>query len=183
MPSWIPYALVALILVGELPSLRRARPEAEERDRGTKRLLIGLSAVGYFVAFNLAGRVSAGLLPRWAIWAGVGAAVLGTALRVWAIRTLGRYFTRTVQVARDQPVIEVGPYRLLRHPSYAGGLLAGIGVGLSLGNAGSLVAIALPMLLGFVVRIRVEERALLAAIGEPYRAYAQRTWRLVPFVY
>jgi protein-S-isoprenylcysteine O-methyltransferase Ste14 len=59
-----------------------------------------------------------------AAWIGLGIFWCGIALRLWSFRTLGRYFTVTVQTSGDQPVITSGPYRAIRHPSYAGILLA-----------------------------------------------------------
>ena len=55
--------------------------------------------------------------------------VAGLVLRGWSFKTLGEYFTFTVMVSSDQPVITAGPYRLLRHPSYTGILLACAGAG------------------------------------------------------
>ena len=50
--------------------------------------------------------------------------VTGVVLRGWSFHALGQYFTAVIKVSPDQPVVTNGPYRLLRHPSYAGGLLA-----------------------------------------------------------
>jgi protein-S-isoprenylcysteine O-methyltransferase Ste14 len=110
------------------------------------------------------------------MWAGVG-------LRWWCFRTLGRYFTVTVMTSAHQPVITTGPYRVLRHPSYAGLLLAHGGIGLGYGNWLSLAALlALP--LGAVLyRIRVEEAALSATLGAAYTVYADRRKRLLPWVW
>ncbi len=83
----------------------------------------------------------------------------------------------------DQPVVDRGPYRLIRHPAYAGGELALAGVGLASGNWLSPALYVLPWVVAHVYRIRVEERALEATLGEPYRAYCRRTWRLVPLVW
>jgi protein-S-isoprenylcysteine O-methyltransferase Ste14 len=60
----------------------------------------------------------------------------------------------------DQPVITSGPYRVLRHPSYAAILLILGGVGLSYGNWLSAVALILLPLVGFINRIHLEEAAL-----------------------
>ena len=57
-----------------------------------------------------------------------------SSLRLWSFHTLGRYFTLTIQTSSDQPVIADGPYRLIRHPSYAGLLLIIMAVGLFIGN-------------------------------------------------
>jgi protein-S-isoprenylcysteine O-methyltransferase Ste14 len=115
----------------------------------------------------------------------IGMAILlaGIALRLWSFLVLGQYFTFTVKVSPDQPVITNGPYRLLRHPGYAGGMLAIIGVGVLNGNWASLAALVL-LFGGMVVwRIHTEERALLTTLDTSYRAYASHHKRLVPLVW
>jgi len=88
-----------------------------------------------------------------------------------------------VQVRDEQPVVDTGPYRVLRHPSYTGLLLVCLGIGLALGNWLALtVVVALPTAV-ILVRIRVEERALLAGIGEPYRRFMATRKRLIPWVW
>lgn len=108
---------------------------------------------------------------------------LGIALRQWAVWTLGRFFTVVVRVTDDQTVVDRGPYRWVRHPSYTGLLLTLVGLGVALGSWLSVLALLVLPMLGLVVRIRVEERALLSALGEPYRAYAEHRRRLVPGVW
>ena len=107
----------------------------------------------------------------------------GLALRGWSIMTLGEYFTSSVAVSSDQPVVTAGPYRLLRHPSYTGILLAYTGVGLAAANWAGLAAMTLLPLAGILLRIRTEERALLVTLGDPYLAYAAHHKRLVPLVW
>ena len=187
------YILVGVVLLGELPTMGRRRAEGLRRDRGSYPAITVLMAVGYWGAFYFVGRAqddpamgsaySHWYFGAWSLWAGAILAIGGTAFRQWAIITLGRYFTRSVQVSSDQRVVENGPYRWLRHPSYTGGILAAAGVALALGNEISLVSIMAPTLLGFGYRIHVEEKALLETIGEPYRAYCARTKRLIPFVW
>jgi protein-S-isoprenylcysteine O-methyltransferase Ste14 len=109
--------------------------------------------------------------------------VTGVALRLWSFRALGQYFTFTVKVSPDQPVITTGPYRLLRHPGYAGGLLATLGVEVMWGNWVSLATLAALVLAFIIWRIRTEEKALLATLDGSYRAYAAQRKRLVPLVW
>lgn len=71
----------------------------------------------------------------------------------------------------------------MRHPSYTGLLLTLTGLGLALGNWLSIALLVLLPLAGVLARIRVEERALLAELGEPYRRYAEERTRLVPYVW
>lgn len=108
---------------------------------------------------------------------------LGLALRWWAIVHLGRFFTVDVAIAADHRVVDTGPYRRIRHPSYSGAILAFVGYGMCLCNWASLAAVTVPVTLAFIVRIGVEEAALRASLGAPYSEYAGRTRRLVPFLY
>src|ERR1700690_2677202 len=59
----------------------------------------------------------------------------GVAFRWYAIRVLGKYFTRQVAIQAGQTVVEKGPYRLIRHPSYNGALITLLGVGFVFTNA------------------------------------------------
>ena len=115
--------------------------------------------------------------------AGIALMVLGLALRAWSVIVLGRNFTVYVQVREEQPVVDTGPYRLLRHPSYTGLLMVCLGIGLALGNWLALVVVVVAPTVAILVRIRVEERALLAGIGEPYRRFAASRKRLIPWVW
>jgi protein-S-isoprenylcysteine O-methyltransferase Ste14 len=71
----------------------------------------------------------------------------------------------------------------LRHPSYTGGFLISAGIGLAFTNWVSVGVFALGSVVGYVFRVRAEERAMLETLGEPYRAYMKRTKRFVPFVF
>jgi len=116
---------------------------------------------------------------------GIGIVVLlaGLVLRGWSFKALGDYFTFTVMVSSDQPVVTRGPYRVLRHPGYTGVLLACTGVGLTTANWLALgVTVVVPLAL-LLCRIRIEEHALCATLGDRYRRYAAGHKRLVPLVW
>lgn len=155
-------------------------------DQGS-RTVLGISLwSGVLLAFLMAWAVPAAHISGrgWPLllW-GLGLMWGGMALRVWAVQTLGPLF-RTVVVIQDKHhLIIAGPYRLLRHPSYAGSLLTLAGIGLALGNWLSLLVAVLGALIGFTRRIPVEEAALQAHFGDDYTAYARRTWRLVPLIW
>jgi len=114
---------------------------------------------------------------------GVGLFIAGLVLRWMAIIHLGRYFTVDVAIAEDHRLIESGPYRFVRHPSYSGALLAFAGFGICLGNWISLLVLIVPISWAFLRRIEIEESVLMQALGDTYAAYSRRTRRLVPFVY
>lgn len=114
---------------------------------------------------------------------GVAIGWLGLLLRWWSFVSLGKYFTLVVKTSDDQPVVERGPYRVLRHPSYTGLLLAFAGGGLMFGNWVSTVGAVGMVLTALVYRLRIEERALSAALGNRYREFAAGRARLIPYVW
>ena len=78
--------------------------------------------------------------------------------------------------------MENGPYKYVSHPSYTGILLIFIGVGLAYQSWGAIISIILLFTLAFGYRIRIEEKALISELGEPYIEYKKRTKRLIPFL-
>lgn len=107
----------------------------------------------------------------------------GITLRVWAILTLDRFFTFVVGIAQDHRVVRDGPYRVLRHPGYAGALLALAGAGVAMGNWLSLLLTIVGPALALGVRISVEDATLASALGAEYQAYASSTARLIPRIW
>jgi protein-S-isoprenylcysteine O-methyltransferase len=169
----------------DLGYLKRSRDDSVDADRNSLRflwvvILISMTA-GVLAAYELEAASIGGGLPL--LCAGCAVFALGLALRWYSIWYLGRFFTVTVAIHSRHEVIGSGPYRLIRHPSYAGALLAFLGIALSLDNWASLALIVLPVTMAFRRRIRIEERALANALGQPYTSYMQRTKRLVPGVY
>jgi protein-S-isoprenylcysteine O-methyltransferase Ste14 len=120
--------------------------------------------------------------PHIAFYVGTALLLAGSLLRRWCWRMLGKYFTGAVAVVSDQPVVDSGPYRWVRHPSYTGGTAMLIGIGVALGSWVSVALFAVETCCIYRYRVRVEEKALLATLGEPYRAYMKRTKRFIPFV-
>ena len=166
---------------------KRARAgSAKSADRGSLRLLwvviLGSLTAAFWADMALPQGQMAGVLPP-ARAAGVVIFLGGLVLRWYAISYLGRFFTVDVAIARDHRLIDGGPYRYVRHPSYTGALFAFLGVGLCIGNWVSLAVVALPIALVFLWRIHVEEAALLQGLGESYRQYMGRTKRLIPGLY
>jgi protein-S-isoprenylcysteine O-methyltransferase Ste14 len=161
------------------------RPEAMRTERASTRVLLSAVAVGFAVAFVAARSVPAAMIrpAEVAGWVGLGMMWSGIGLRLWSFRTLGRYFTFAIETSHDQPLITAGPYRVIRHPSYAALLVALIGVGVEIGNWVSLVGLTVATVCGLVYRISAEERALTQVLGSAYRDYAAAHKRLVPFIW
>jgi protein-S-isoprenylcysteine O-methyltransferase Ste14 len=171
-------------VLGELRQSLRHRPEGVKAKWGGEFVFRFVIVVGIISARFLRGVPSGTIRPAAvAAWVGLGLLWCGIGLRFWSFRTLGRYFTFVVQTSTDQPVITDGPYRVLRHPSYAGLLLIVMSAGLLIGNWWSLAALTVATTCGLVFRIHVEERALLHNLGDDYRDYAATHKRLVPFIW
>ena len=164
---------------------RRSRGAAVSHDRKSLRILWIVILASIFFGIEAAYWFPSAEMPYRPLLRVIGlfVFVFGLALRWYSIGYLGRFFTVDVAIHSGQRVIETGPYRFIRHPSYTGAMLAFLGLGLSLGNWWSLAVFILPTFLAFLVRIEVEERALAEAMGEQYRSYQLRTKRLVPFLY
>ena len=156
------------------------------KDRGSFWLIVVLMWMALGLAFALAfGLPQATILWRRSLvfWIGIVLMLVGMGFRYYAIRTLGRFFTFNVAVHKGQTVVERGPYRYIRHPSYAAGLITLAGIGVALGSWASLAALLTLMAIAYGYRIQVEETALLAALGAPYQSYRSRTKRIIPFVF
>jgi protein-S-isoprenylcysteine O-methyltransferase Ste14 len=92
------------------------------------------------------------------------------------------YTSGIIEVAADQRVIATGPYRIVRHPMYAGALLLILGMPLALGSRWGLVA-CVPLVSALVARLIDEERYLVRNL-DGYEAYrAQTRHRLIPGIY
>ena len=150
------------------------------RDRGTRSTLV----IGWLAAFLgatwIAAHSGTGPIGRWHLLTGLLLMWIGLAIRIWSVLALGASFRTTVEVDADQSLVDTGPYRFVRHPSYTGILLLATGYGLALDNWLSLAILLIVPLATTLRRITVEEAAMADVLGAPYEAYQQRTKRLLP---
>jgi protein-S-isoprenylcysteine O-methyltransferase len=178
--------LVYLISEVLLTVTRRSRSQTgTKQDRSTLGVIWVVIMVSVTAGINVPKLWPAAALPYGQMFAlaGVVLFVAGLFLRWWAIITLGRFFTVDVTIEKDHELVERGPFRVVRHPSYTGVLLAFVGFALTLHNWAALLVMLVPIFAAFVRRMNVEEEALSRALGSRYADYMQRTKRLVPFVY
>ena len=169
----------------DIRTFKRLRARIQRQDKGSHVVLLCLLGFGILLGVLLAFKVPVTAITGASVflfWLGILLIYAGIALRLYAITVLGAFFTTTVAVAPEQTVIEAGPYRLIRHPSYTGLLIILLGFGLSFTNWLSLLVIMGCALLGVSYRIHVEEHVLQAQLGQRYQEYMQRTKRLIPFV-
>jgi len=164
---------------------RKAKGAAKPQDRGSFFFLVAMIWLGISLDFAFCfGRQRAAIpwMRTEIFFLGIALIWIGIAFRYYCMRVLGKYFTFNVATQGGQTVVEAGPYRYVRHPSYTGAIVTLLGFGLTLGNWAGLLALIACGALGYAYRISIEENALVMALGQPYREYMGRTQRLVPFV-
>jgi protein-S-isoprenylcysteine O-methyltransferase Ste14 len=123
------------------------------------------------------------VFPLWLILFGFFLIALGYAFAAWALIE-NRFFSSVVriQVDRGHVVCDSGPYRIVRHPGYAGNVLALPGMVLALSSMWTLIPVAVALVIA-VIRTVLEDQTLQGELPG-YRDYAQRVrYRLIPGIY
>lgn len=193
--AWVFGAFYVLPIVALLFSLAVIDPQAAQRRlhgrerEPVQRWITGVSIPLFLLALMVPGfddrfgwtRTHVGAVPAGVSLAADCVALAGVLLIAWSI-FVNRFAARTIRVEAGQQVISAGPYRLVRHPLYAGMSLAQLAMPVGLG---SIVAVPLPVVLvGFYVVRLLNEEKVLARDLPGYSDYCLHTrWRLVPHLW
>ncbi len=105
----------------------------------------------------------------------------GCFFRLWAIRTLGNYYSHKVRRIKDHKIVDFGPYRFIRHPAYTGMILANAGITVYFLNWITLFCFFVVLVPSLIFRIKVEEKMLFNIEG--YSSFALNRKRLFPGVW
>jgi protein-S-isoprenylcysteine O-methyltransferase Ste14 len=105
----------------------------------------------------------------------------GGAYRLWAIKTLGKYYSHIVREVDAHKIVDSGPYRHIRHPAYAGMILANLGIVIFFFNLITLILFLLILIPAIILRILIEEKTLFRISG--YGKFAQNRQRLIPGIW
>jgi protein-S-isoprenylcysteine O-methyltransferase len=153
-------------------------------DKGSLWLLYIFITIGYALSFSI-GATKIGRMNHWDVFFAVGAvlAVTGLMIRIQSILTLKQYFTYSVAQAENHKLIETGLYKIIRHPGYLGQLMIFAGISISLSNWLSVLLMMIPITIGYIYRIKVEESFMIEQMGENYLNYQKRTKRIIPMIY
>lgn len=114
---------------------------------------------------------------------GAATIILGIAFRAWSVRTLGRFFTPTVQIKAGHILVTRGPYRIVRHPSYLGAFLSITGGAVLLESLVGFIAGCIAMFIAYYFRISIEEKELMQHFGDRYLDYKSSTKKIIPFIW
>ena len=121
--------------------------------------------------------------PLWLMLIGIFLIALGYAFSVWAF-VENRFFSSVVRIQKERGhvVCDSGPYRIVRHPGYAGNILALPGIVLALSSLWTLIPVAVALVI-IVIRTALEDRTLQEELPG-YQEYARRVrYRLFPGIY
>lgn len=156
------------------------RPSDDDRRAWRLALATGLMVLGTFW-LGLTERLRAPIeMPIWLQTIGLALMAAGVGFRYKAIRTLGPFFVTEVTVAAEQPLVQDGIFRYLRHPSEAGLMAVVLGGVTLLGSALGMGLFLFGLLPLVCYRITLEERALIGAFGLQYAEYARRVPKWLP---
>lgn len=171
------------------PDLMKERQTASQAEnvKPWDRLIMGVYTVLLLIMLILAamdaGRFGWSHVPtvvRVFGWLGLGGAIV----IVWRVMAENTYLSERVriQAERGHQVVTTGPYQYVRHPMYAGVILAELSVPLALGSWWALVPAILIVLL-FILRTMLEDRTLMVELNG-YKDYAEQVrYRLIPGIW
>ncbi|MBE2239475.1 MAG: isoprenylcysteine carboxylmethyltransferase family protein [Caldilineaceae bacterium] len=188
------YLFIAGLLAQEIirfPHRRRNRREqkagrfVDDRSQGLELVMsmvawTGMEIIPLFYAFTRWLEWADYPLPAWLGWVGFTLLALATWLLWRAHADLGRNWSPTLQVSREQQVVTSGVYGYLRHPIYASLLLTGVAQALMLPNWIAGWSGLAAFLLVYLVRVPREEAMMVQHFGEEYTAYRARVGGLLP---
>ena len=179
---------ISIVWLGSEIILARVKHSGQTssgHDKSSLRVLWTVITISIFTGVCLAGSgvgfIAAG--ARINRMFGTLLIVAGLAVRWAAILTLRKYFTVDVAITPDHKVVMTGLYKYIRHPAYLGSLLSFLGLAISFSNWLTVLTIFIPITAAFVYRMKVEEEALDANLGDAYRQYCASTKRLIPGIF
>jgi protein-S-isoprenylcysteine O-methyltransferase Ste14 len=163
---------------------KNKREISKSGDKGSIWLLTISISIGYWLSFII-GATKTGRIYHWNTFFVIGSvlALTGLIIRVTSILQLKQQFTYTVTKIENHKLIETGLYRIIRHPGYLGQLIIFLGISACLSNWISILLMIIPVLLGYLNRINVEEKFMVEQMGQKYLDYQKRTKRLIPMIY
>lgn len=148
------------------------------------RLLVTAMLFVALILVPFADRRSIGVMADSSVlrWLGLVLAAFGMGLIFWSGIALGRLYSPEVTVQDEHHMVTHGPYRLIRHPRYLGGMIQGVGLSLLFRSWIGLV-LTLVFIVVIHFRVRDEEVLMSKEFGAEWDAYCRRSWRLIPWLF
>jgi protein-S-isoprenylcysteine O-methyltransferase Ste14 len=180
---FVPMFLAGIVMMFKNPALLKSRLNAKEKQR-EQNVVIKLSGIMFLMGFIVAGldfRFNWFTLPKGVVIGGTIVFLIAYLLYAEVLKE-NTYLSRTIEVQKNQKVIDTGLYGIVRHPMYSATLLLFLSMPLVLGSIYSfLIFLAYPLIIA--KRIKEEEKFLEKEL-EGYREYKQKVkYRLIPFIW
>ncbi len=180
---FVPMFCAGLVMIAKNPELLRKRLNAKEEEKEQK-MVVKLSGLLFIAAFVVAGlnwRFGWCVLPDWAVWVSVGLFLICYLLYAEVLHE-NTYLSRTIEVQKNQKVIDTGLYGIVRHPMYMATTVLFLAMPLVLASPLSFLIMLLYLPL-IDRRIKNEEIVLEEGL-EGYREYKQKVkYRVIPFIW
>ena len=164
--------------------LKKKSSIVKSSEKGSIRFLFTLIQIACLLSFGI-GATKIGGIDDWNTFIIIGAILIlfGFMIRISSIMTLKRHYTYTVTRIENHELIESGLYKTIRHPGYLGLVIIFLGISTALSNWLSVILMIVPVIIGIMNRIRVEESFLVEQMGQKYTDYQKRTKRLIPKIF
>jgi protein-S-isoprenylcysteine O-methyltransferase Ste14 len=162
------------------------KPVARRERSGPRAAHVAVMILACVLLFNSRaslGPLAARFVPggNWIQWMGFALTAAGCAFAVWSRVLLGGNWSATVTLKQGHELVRSGPYALVRHPIYAGFLVAVFGTALVVGEMRALLAFAIAFA-AWLEKARREERFLRDEFDGEYVEYSRSVKRLIPFI-
>ncbi len=174
---WIALGVIWLLgaVVGSKAVVRR-------QTRASRLFEVGTAALGFTLVFNGSLPISLlrlRLFPASVTVAGIVLTVAGMLFALWARMAMRGNWSASVTVKQDHVLLHRGPFAIVRHPIYAGLLLALLGTTLTIGELRCLLGLAI-VALAFLWKLRIEEGFMREQFGAEYTHYQGEVNALIP---
>lgn len=180
---FIPMFIFGIYLFFKKPELLRRRLNNKEKE-GTQKFVVLISAllfIGGFIVCGLDYRYGFSKLPDYIVIIGSVMLLIGYSLYIEVMRE-NEYLLRTIEIEKEQKVVDTGLYGLVRHPMYLSVILLFLSFPLVLGSLyGFYIFLIFPLVL--IIRIRNEEKILVKEL-KGYSKYKLKVkYKLIPFIW
>ena len=180
---FVPMFVAGLIMLVKNPELLRKRLNAKEQEDEQKTVvkLSGLLFIAAFVVAGLNWRFGWWVLPDWAVWVAAGIFLASYLLYAEVLRE-NTYLSRTIEVQKNQKVIDTGLYGIVRHPMYMATTILFLAMPLVLASPISffIMLLYIPVI---AKRIKNEEKVLEEGL-EGYSDYKKNVkYRILPYIW
>ena len=185
MPSaevCLPILSIVAIYTVRMFELRKKRSTESGPVRETLTLRLFVATGTLMLIVSLLEFGWRGWQVNWSAFAaGWSCALASFWIRRRAIAALGRFWSLHVEIRENHQFVRSGPFRWVRHPTYLSMILELLACGLILRASWSLGLVSLLFVPALVMRLKLEEEALVGKFGDAYRAYQRATPALFPY--